>query len=175
MGKQQEKEAWCVNCVFFFVRVFKKCNFCDLASRRVISIEDMEQWMRKQPENVYLLESSLKDCFGLKELHTWLNRPFLTMKVFYFFFVFVFVCVLFSLVTLSVCLWVVGVSFSHSGNMTRSSIVTDRTWERDIYIYIYIERERERERFAGLKTGLCNVYIQATKPYWKSETNWRRH
>ncbi|ETO26402.1 Rab-like GTP-binding protein, partial [Reticulomyxa filosa] len=52
----------------------------DLYNHWTLTNEQISEFMSKQPKNVRHLEVSLKDCFGIKELHTFLSVPFLRMK-----------------------------------------------------------------------------------------------
>eukprot|EP00462_Mataza_sp_D1_P018722 CAMPEP_0175144206 /NCGR_PEP_ID=MMETSP0087-20121206/13977_1 /TAXON_ID=136419 /ORGANISM="Unknown Unknown, Strain D1" /LENGTH=441 /DNA_ID=CAMNT_0016428597 /DNA_START=37 /DNA_END=1358 /DNA_ORIENTATION=+ len=56
-------------------------NFRDLGRKRVVSEEDMEQFMRTQPPRVRYVESSLKNGFGLRQFYNFLNVPFLKLKM----------------------------------------------------------------------------------------------
>eukprot|EP00494_Astrolonche_serrata_P001624 UN01630 len=55
-------------------------NFRDLEAKHVITEAEVDKWFRKQRENVRFVELSLKNCFGFKELYTFINIPFLEMK-----------------------------------------------------------------------------------------------
>lgn len=56
-------------------------NFMDLKSRHVLSRAELEKFLMKQRSNVRMLFCSMKDCFGLKELHNFLNIPYLNAQV----------------------------------------------------------------------------------------------
>lgn len=58
-------------------------SFRDLYSRRVVSEEDVEQFMRTQPANVKCIEASLMNGYGLRHFYNFLNMPFLKMKLGY--------------------------------------------------------------------------------------------
>ncbi|ETO04029.1 hypothetical protein RFI_33373, partial [Reticulomyxa filosa] len=53
----------------------------DLYAHWTLTNEEISQFMAQQSKYVRHLEVSLKDCFGIKELHTFLSVPFLRMKV----------------------------------------------------------------------------------------------
>jgi len=46
-----------------------------------VSSLEVAQWCKIQGEHVYVWESSMLDCFGLKGVKSFLNLPYLRLKV----------------------------------------------------------------------------------------------
>ncbi len=53
----------------------------DLNNLWTLTDTEIDEFMSKQPKNIRSLQISLQDCYGMKELHTFFNLPFLRMKV----------------------------------------------------------------------------------------------
>merc|ERR1712228_851601 len=65
-----------IDCVILFGKK-------DLNKLWTLSRSEIEQFMSMQPKNIRHIEISLADCYGMKELHSFFNVPFLRMKAKY--------------------------------------------------------------------------------------------
>eukprot|EP01084_Bolivina_argentea_P113355 202044_1 len=65
-----------IDCVILFGKK-------DLHSLWTLTDNEIDSFMCIQPKNVRSLQISLQDCYGMKELHSFFNVPFLRMKAKY--------------------------------------------------------------------------------------------
>eukprot|EP01080_Neovahlkampfia_damariscottae_P011532 gene11532-4785_t len=56
-------------------------NFYDLSDKRVVTEEEIEKFKKSSKRKIRVIPTSMKNCFGLKQLHTYLQLPFLKMKI----------------------------------------------------------------------------------------------
>lgn len=63
-----------IDCVILF-------NKKDVAKHWTLTEDEISEFMAAQKPNVRALQISLQDCYGMKELHSFFNVPFLRMKV----------------------------------------------------------------------------------------------
>ena len=61
----------------------------DLNKLWTLTNGEIEEFMSSQPKNVRQLQISLQDCYGMKELHSFFNVPFLRMKVLFTYLLFI--------------------------------------------------------------------------------------
>lgn len=61
------------------VEIAVLANCKDLESKRVVTQNEVQEFCSKRGVNV--IECSSLNCYGLKNLYTWLNIPFLKMKI----------------------------------------------------------------------------------------------
>ena len=63
------------------VDVVLLANYFDMASKRVIMQPEIEQLVKNLGRETRCIETSMKNCYGLRTLYTYFDLPYLKMKV----------------------------------------------------------------------------------------------
>jgi GTPase SAR1 family protein len=56
-------------------------NCFDLTDKRVVTDEEIEKFKKSSKRKIRVIPTSMKNCYGLKQLHTYLQLPFSKLKV----------------------------------------------------------------------------------------------
>lgn len=65
-----------------YLSIIVLANCRDLDDRRTVSREEIDQFIKScSKRDVRCIECSMKNCYGLKQLYTYLNLPYLRLKI----------------------------------------------------------------------------------------------
>src|SRR5690606_27743692 len=73
-------EILCLVNLVELIKLIKQANCRDLNDKRVVTEKEIEEFLSTCNRSVKCLETSMKNCYGLKQLYTYLNLPFLQLK-----------------------------------------------------------------------------------------------